>query len=284
MTFFLNGRFVAREEAVVSVYDHGLLYGDGIFEGIRIYGGKIFRLAEHIRRFYDSAKSILLELPLTPDALEEALQEGVKRYGKDEGYIRLVATRGPGDLGLDPAKCAAPTLFFIVDTISLYPEKFYREGIPVVTASSRRLPADGLDPRVKTLNYLNNILAKVEAKQAGCIEAVMLNHRGEVAECTADNIFMVRDGILATPAPHCGILQGITRQTVLELAAQEGIAARETILTRFDLYTADECFMTGSGAEIVPVVRIDGRTIGSGLPGEVTERLRLAFKKLVGSH
>lgn len=284
MTFYLNGRFVAREEAVVSVYDHGLLYGDGIFEGIRIYAGKIFRLAEHIRRFYDSAKSILLELPLAPDALEEALQEGVKRYGKDEGYIRLVATRGPGDLGLDPAKCAAPTLFFIVDTISLYPEKFYREGIPVVTASSRRLPADGLDPRVKTLNYLNNIMAKVEAKQAGCIEAVMLNHRGEVAECTADNIFMVRDGILATPAPHCGILQGITRQTVLELAAAEGIVARETVLTRFDLYTADECFMTGSGAEIVPVVRIDGRTIGSGLPGEVTEKLRLAFKRLVGSH
>jgi len=283
MTFYLNGRFVAREEAVVSVYDHGLLYGDGIFEGIRIYGGHIFRLAEHIRRFYDSAKSILLELPTTPDALEQALQEGVKRYGKDEGYIRLVATRGPGDLGLDPAKCAAPTLFFIIDTISLYPEKFYREGIPVVTASSRRLPADGLDPRVKTLNYLNNIMAKVEAKQAGCIEAVMLNHRGEVAECTADNIFMVRDGILATPAPHCGILQGITRQTVLELAAAEGIAARETVLTRFDLYTADECFMTGSGAEIVPVVRIDGRTVGSGLPGEVTEKLRLAFKKLVGS-
>ena len=283
MTFYLNGRFVAREEAVVSVYDHGLLYGDGIFEGIRIYAGKIFRLAEHIRRFYDSAKSILLELPIEPEALEEALQEGVKRYGKDEGYIRLVATRGPGDLGLDPAKCAAPTLFFIVDTISLYPEKFYREGIPVVTASSRRLPADGLDPRVKTLNYLNNIMAKVEAKQAGCIEAVMLNNRGEVAECTADNIFIVRDGILATPAPHCGILQGITRQTVLELAAAEGIVARETVLTRFDLYTADECFMTGSGAEIVPVVRIDGRTIGSGLPGEVTEKLRQAFKKLVGS-
>ena len=283
MTFYLNGRFVAREEAVVSVYDHGLLYGDGIFEGIRIYAGKIFRLDEHIRRFYDSAKSILLELPIEPEALEEALQEGVKRYGEAEGYIRLVATRGPGDLGLDPAKCAAPTLFFIIDTISLYPEKFYREGIPVVTASSRRLPADGLDPRVKTLNYLNNIMAKVEAKQAGCIEAVMLNHRGEVAECTADNIFMVRDGILATPAPHCGILQGITRQTVLELAAAEGIAARETVLTRFDFYTADECFMTGSGAEIVPVVRIDGRTIGSGLPGEVTEKLRLAFKKLVGS-
>lgn len=283
MTFYLNGRFVAREEAVVSVYDHGLLYGDGIFEGIRIYAGKIFRLPEHIRRFYDSARAILLELPLAPEALAQALLEGVTRYGQDEGYIRLVATRGPGDLGLDPAKCAAPTLFFIIDTISLYPERFYREGIPVVTASSRRLPADGLDPRVKTLNYLNNILAKVEAKQAGCIEAVMLNHRGEVAECTADNIFTVRDGILATPAPHCGILQGITRQTVLELAAREGIACRETVLTRFDLYTADECFMTGSGAEIVPVTRIDGRVIGTGLPGEVTARLRRAFKQLVGS-
>ncbi|KJR99247.1 MAG: branched-chain amino acid aminotransferase [Desulfobulbaceae bacterium BRH_c16a] len=282
MTVYLNGQFVAREAAVVSVYDHGLLYGDGIFEGIRIYSGKIFRLAEHIRRFFDSARAILLELPLAPEALEEALQEGVKRYGKTEGYIRLVATRGPGDLGLDPDKCTAPTLFFIIDTISLYPEKFYLEGIPVVTASSRRLPADGLDPRVKTLNYLNNIMAKVEAKQAGCIEAVMLNHRGEVAECTADNIFIVRDRVLSTPASHCGILQGITRQTVLELAGEEGIAARETVLTRFDLYTADECFMTGSGAEIVPVVRIDGRTIGSGCPGEVTGQLRRAFRRLVG--
>lgn len=283
MTVYLNGQFVAREAAVVSVYDHGLLYGDGIFEGIRIYSGKIFRLADHIRRFFDSARAILLELPLTPEGLAESLQEGVKRYGKDEGYIRLVATRGPGDLGLDPDKCTAPTLFFIVDTISLYPEKFYREGIPVVTSSSRRLPPDGLDPRVKTLNYMNNIMAKVEAKQAGCIEAVMLNHRGEVAECTADNIFMVRDGMLSTPAPHCGILQGITRQTVLELAKEEGIAARETVLTRFDLYTADECFMTGSGAEIVPVTRIDGRTIGAGVPGAVTERLRGAFRRLVGA-
>lgn len=282
MTVYMNGKFVEREAAVVSVYDHGLLYGDGIFEGIRIYSGKIFRLADHIRRFYDSAGAILLKLPLSPDKMEEALLEGVKRYGKTEGYIRLVATRGPGDLGLDPDKCSAPTLFFIIDTISLYPEKFYREGIPVVTASSRRLPPDGLDPRVKTLNYLNNIMAKVEAKQAGCIEAVMLNHRGEVAECTADNIFIVRDGILSTPAPHCGILQGITRQTVLELAVEEGIDARQTVLTRFDLYTADECFMTGSGAEIVPVVKIDGRTIGSGHPGETTERLRRAFRRMVG--
>ncbi len=283
MTVYLNGQFVERGAAVVSVYDHGLLYGDGIFEGIRIYGGKIFRLDEHLRRFSDSARAIMLELPITPDALEEALLEGVKRYGRDEGYIRLVATRGAGDLGLDPAKCSAPTLFFIIDTISLYPEKFYREGIAVVTASSRRLPADGLDPRVKTLNYLNNILAKLEAKQASCIEAVMLNHRGEVAECTADNIFTVKGGVLATPAPHCGILEGITRQTVLELAVREGISVRETVLTRFDLYTADECFMTGSGAEIVPVVRIDGRTIGDGRPGEVTERLRLAFRQLTGS-
>jgi branched-chain amino acid aminotransferase len=283
MTVYLNGKFVEREAAVVSVYDHGLLYGDGIFEGIRIYAGKIFRLAEHIRRFYDSAGAILLKLPLSPEKMVEALLEGVKRYGKTEGYIRLVATRGPGDLGLDPDKCSAPTLFFIIDTISLYPEKFYREGIPVVTASSRRLPPDGLDPRVKTLNYLNNIMAKVEAKQAGCIEAVMLNNRGEVAECTADNIFIVRDGVLSTPAPYCGILQGITRQTVLELAEEEGIASLQTVLTRFDLYTADECFMTGSGAEIVPVVKIDGRTIGSGHPGATTERLRLAFKRLVGT-
>ena len=283
MIAYLNGKFVARELAVVSVYDHGLLYGDGIFEGIRIYSGKIFRLSDHIRRFFDSAKAILLNLPMSPSALEDALIDGVKRYGKDEGYIRLVATRGPGDLGLDPDKCSAPTVFFIIDTISLYPEKYYREGIPVVTASSRRLPADGLDPRVKTLNYLNNIMAKVEAKQAGCIEAVMLNHRGEVAECTADNIFIVRDGILATPAPHCGILQGITRQTVLELAKKEGIVALETVLTRFDLYTADECFMTGSGAEIVPVTRIDGRVIGSGTPGELTERLRRIFTSFVRS-
>jgi len=281
MTIYLNGQFVEREQANVSVYDHGLLYGDGIFEGIRIYGGKIFRLAEHIRRFYDSARAILLTLPIEPVQLVEALNEGVQRYGKDVGYIRLVATRGEGDLGLDPDKCGAPTLFFIIDSISLYPEKMYREGIPVVTASSRRLPADGLDPRVKTLNYLNNIMAKIEAKQAGCIEAIMLNHRGEVAECTADNIFIVRDGVLSTPAPHCGILQGITRQTVLELAERLGIVVRETVLTRFDLYTADECFMTGSGAEIVPVSRIDGRTIGSGGQAATTERLRAAFAQYI---
>lgn len=281
MTIYLNGQFVEREQACISVYDHGLLYGDGIFEGIRIYGGKIFRLAEHIRRFYDSARAILLRLPVEPDQLAESLNEGVRRSGREEGYIRLVATRGVGDLGLDPDKCNAPTLFFIIDGISLYPEKMYREGIPVVTASSRRLPPDGLDPRVKTLNYLNNIMAKIEAKQAGCIEAVMLNHRGEVAECTADNIFIVRDGLLATPAPHCGILQGITRQTVLELAEGLGIGTRETVLTRFDLYTADECFMTGSGAEIVPVSRIDGRVIGSGKPGATTERLRTAFTQYI---
>ncbi len=284
MTIYLNGRFVEKEQAMISVYDHGLLYGDGIFEGIRIYGGKIFRLAEHVRRFYDSAKSILLTLPMDAKQLSEALLEGVQRYGKAEGYIRLVATRGKGDLGLDPDKCHVPTIFFIIDTISLYPEAMYREGIGVITASSRRLPPDGLDPRVKTLNYLNNIMAKIEAKQAGCIEAIMLNHRGEVAECTADNIFIVRDGVLSTPAPHCGILQGITRQTVLELAENLGIGVRETVLTRFDLYTADECFMTGSGAEIVPVNSIDGRIIGTGKPGEMTARLRQVFGERIATH
>jgi branched-chain amino acid aminotransferase len=283
MKIYIDGKYFDRNEARISVFDHGLLYGDGVFEGIRIYGGKVFKLKEHVERLYQSAKAILLDIPISRAEMENATLEAVHENAKKDGYIRLVVTRGEGPLGLDPSSCGKPSVIIIVGDIQLYPQEYYEKGIAVVTAASRRMPADSLDPRVKSLNYLNNVMAKVEAKQAGCLEAVLLNHEGYVTECTADNIFIVKHGTLLTPAPHYGALDGITRMTVMNIAGSCGIASRETALTRYDLYTADECFMTGTGAEIMPVTKIDGRLIGAGEPGPVTKRLIKGFRDFIAA-
>jgi branched-chain amino acid aminotransferase len=281
MKIYIDGKYYNRKDAKISVFDHGLLYGDGIFEGIRIYNGKVFKLREHIERLYQSARSLLLEIPIGRNKMEKAVLDTVRKNAKENGYIRLVVTRGEGPLGLDPGQCARASVIIIVGDIQLYPQEYYKKGISVITAASRRMPSDSLDPRIKSLNYLNNIMAKIEAKQSGCLEAILLNHEGYVTECTADNIFVVKDGTLMTPAPHHGALDGITRTTVMDLAPSCGITSRETALTRYDLYTADECFMTGTGAEIMPVTRIDGRVIGSGAPGPVTKKLIKGFGKII---
>jgi branched-chain amino acid aminotransferase len=283
MKIYIDGGYYDITEAKVSVFDHGLLYGDGVFEGIRIYHSKVFRLKEHIERLYQSAKAILLELPMTKEKMENAVLDAVAINKKKQGYIRLVVTRGEGLLGIDPMSCKKPTVIIIVDDIQLYPEKYYKKGITIVTASSRRIPSDCLDPRVKSLNYLNNIMAKLEARQAGCLEAVMLNRDGFVAECTGDNIFIVKDHSLFIPAPYYGALHGITMQTVIEIAESFGMKMQETALTRYDLYNADECFMTGTGAEIIPVIRIDGRSISNGRPGQITKKLMSGFQALIMS-
>lgn len=281
MKIYIDGEYYDKADARVPVFDHGLLYGDGVFEGIRIYRGKVFKLREHVERLYRSAKALLLDIPMRTGEMENAVLETVKRNEKQDGYIRLIVTRGVGALGIDPVSCERATVIIIVADIQLYPEEYYRSGISIVTASSRRVPSDCLDPRIKSLNYLNNILAKIEARQAGCLEAVMLNREGFVSECTGDNIFIARGGGLFTPAAYHGALDGITRQTVMQVAESLGIPAHETALTRYDLYTADECFMTGTGAEIIPVIKIDGRKVGDGVPGPVTERLRKGFGELI---
>ena len=279
MKIYIDGKYYDKADAKVSVFDHGLLYGDGIFEGIRIYNGKVFRLKEHIERFYESAKAIILEILMTKEEMKAAVEDAVKVNERKDGYIRLMVTRGEGSLGLDPASCKKATVIIIVSDIQLYPKEYYEKGIALVTVTSRRIPSECLDPRIKSLNYLNNIMAKLEAKQAGCLEAVMLNTQGFVAECTADNIFIVKEGRLLTPSVYHGALEGITRQTVMEIAEKIGIKSEETTLAPYDLYTADECFLTGTGAEIVPVVKIDGRVIGSGVPGKITKMLVENFKK-----
>jgi len=280
MLIYFNGKLVPREEARVSVFDHGLLYGDGVFEGIRVYEGNIFRLVEHIDRLFESAKTIGLEMHMTIEEVQQATIDTVAANGLRDAYIRLVVTRGEGDLGIDPAKCDKPTIFIIVSTISLYPPEFYDKGISLVTASTRRIPMECLDPRIKSLNYLNNILAKIEARKSGSPEAVMLNNYGRVAECTADNIFLSKNGELVTPLSTEGALPGVTRAAVLGLARQIGLKTRKTLMGLHDLYNAHEVFLTGTGAEIVPVVSLDGRTIGDGKPGEVTGRLFEEFRKL----
>jgi branched-chain amino acid aminotransferase len=283
MKIYIDGKYFSREKAMISVFDHGLLYGDGVFEGIRVYNGKVFKLHEHITRLYDSAKAIALDITMKPAAMESAVLNTVAINKKINGYIRLIVTRGVGRLGIDPASCRKATVVIIVGDIQLYPEEHYRKGIDMISASTRRIPADGLEPRVKSLNYLNNILARIEAKHAGCIEAVMLNTGGFVAECTVGNIFIVSDTCLRFPAPYHGALEGITMRTVIDLAGQAGIEAREGSLTRYDLYTADECFLTGTGAEIMPVRKIDGRIIGKGNPGPVTKKLTALFKRAVNA-
>jgi branched-chain amino acid aminotransferase len=277
---YINGKFFDKADAKISVYDHGLLYGDGVFEGIRVYEGKVFRLHEHVDRLYDSARAIKLEIPISREQMADAITGTVQANAKRNGYIRALVTRGAGYLGLDPRKTTDPQVIIIVDDISLYPPELYENGMEIVTVSTIRNHPNALNPRIKSLNYLNNILAKMEGTQAGCLEALMLNHKGEVAECTGDNIFIVKRGVLKTPPTDAGILEGVTRNTVIELARQANIPVQETALTRLDVHTADECFLTGTAAEVIPVVKCDGRTIGPGKPGPITKQLRERFHQI----
>jgi branched-chain amino acid aminotransferase len=283
LKIFISGKLYDKDDAKISVYDHGLLYGDGVFEGLRSYGGKVFRLEQHLTRLWNSAKAIWLEIPMTREAMAKAVVDTVKTNGIGDGYIRLVVTRGAGSLGLDPNRTADPQVIIIADKITLYPEELYQKGLEIVTVSTQRTHPAALSPRIKSLNYLNNILAKIEGLQAGCIEALMLNHKGEVAECTGDNIFLVRDGVLLTPPIDAGILEGITREAVMELARQSGLEVREVPLTKHDVYIADECFLTGTAAEVIPVVKVDSRKIGAGVPGPITRDLKERFHKLARS-
>jgi branched-chain amino acid aminotransferase len=283
MKIFLDGKFVPEAEAKISVFDHAVLYGDGVFEGIRLYHGRIFRLEEHIDRLFDSAKALLLEIPMTKAALIEACCAACRENQLTDGYIRLVVTRGVGNLGLNPFSCKKPSVFIIAATIELYPPSVYAEGIQLITAATLRNHPNAVSPAIKSLNYLNNILARIEAVKAGTVEALMLNGEGFVAECTGDNVFVVRDGKLMTPPVSAGALNGITRGVVIELAGQLGIPVGEGNLTRYDVMTAEECFLTGTAAELAPVVSLDGRMIGSGRPGPVTLQLTAEFRKLTRS-
>jgi branched-chain amino acid aminotransferase len=296
---WLNGKLVPKEQATVSVYDHGLLYGDGVFEGIRVYGGRIFKCATHLRRLYDSAKAIRLSVPYSAEQLTAAIRDTVKANGRTDCYIRLVVTRGVGALGLSPFNCETPSVFIIAESLLLYPQEMYDNGMAVVTSSIIRNHPGAVSPRVKSLNYLNNILAKIEAHDAGVPEAIMMNHLGFVAECTADNIFIVKGarsggeshGLssmtrLLTPPLHAGALEGVTMNTVIELATRNGLTVERLDMTRHDLYTADEMFLTGTGAEVIAVTKVDGRPIGpperAGKPGPITQKLIQAFREFVG--
>lgn len=276
----LDGEWLPKSEARISVFDHGLLYGDGVFEGIRSYGGLVFKLKEHLVRLWESAHTLMLEIPISQKQMQDIIIETLRRNKLTDAYIRVVVTRGVGDLGLDPAKCKKPTIFVITDKIVLYPESLYRKGLDIITVPTVRNLPEAVNPSIKSLNYLNNILAKIEAKNSGCMEALMLNPQGYVAECTGDNIFMVKNGALITPPTYLGALKGITRQAIIELADDIGIDFEERVLTRHDLFNANEVFLTGTAAEVIPVVKIDGRVIGSGKPGKSTERLRAAFRAL----
>lgn len=277
LIIYLDGEFVKKSEAKVSVFDHGLLYGDGVFEGIRAYNGKVFRLKEHIDRIFAAAKSILLDIPMSKEELTEVVLETCRQNKLQDAYIRLVITRGVGDLGLSPKNCLKPTVFCIASTISLYPQELYDKGMPIVTATQRRNKATIVDPQIKSLNYLNNILAKIEAHQAGVSEAIMLNHDGVVAECTGDNIFIVKNGVIYTPPIYVGILDGITRLSVIELAKEAGFEVYEKEFTLFNVYNADECFLTGTAAEVIAVTSVDQRIIGDGKPGPITQQLLELF-------
>jgi branched-chain amino acid aminotransferase len=280
LKIYISGKHYDQQDAKISVYDHGLLYGDGVFEGLRAYGGKVFRLEEHLERLWQSAKAIWLEIPLSPAAMGRAINDTLRLNNLEDAYIRVVVTRGAGSLGLDPNKTSDPQVIIITDKITLYPDELYRNGLEIVTVSVQRNHPAALNPRIKSLNYLNNILAKIEGLQAGCIEALMLNHKGEVAECTGDNLFLVRGGVLLTPPTDAGILEGITRAAVIELAREAKIEVREAPLTKHDVYIADECFLTGTAAEVIPVVKVDSRKIGAGTPGPVTKDLIERFHRL----
>ena len=281
MKIYLDGKFVDESEAKVSVFDHGLLYGDGVFEGIRLYDGNIFRLDQHLERLEYSAKAILLGLPLSRGELSQITCETCRINGFNDAYIRLVVTRGVGDLGLAPWLCPKPTLFVIASRISLYPEEHYAQGLAIVTVPTRRIGPAALPPTIKSLNYLNNILAKIEARQFGALEAIMLNEQGYVAECTAENVFIVHRGAILTPAASAGALLGITRGAILDIGDELGVPVREVSLTRYDIWCAEECFLSGTGAEVIPVVKIDGREIGPGKPGPITHRVLTSFRRRV---
>jgi branched-chain amino acid aminotransferase len=277
---YIDGKFYPEAEAKISVFDHGLLYGDGIFEGIRFYNGRVFRLEEHLRRLWDSAHSIQLEVPMTMKEMSDALLETIRQNHLRNGYVRLVVTRGIGNLGLNPAQCKSPSVIIIAATIALYHEDFYRKGLTIVTCATRRINPAALNPAVKSLNYLNNVMARIEADLAGADEALMLNDAGNVAECTADNVFIVKHGQISTPPVSAGALQGITRSVVFEIAGKLGIKVLESDITRHDVFVANECFLTGTAAEIVPVVKVDGRLIGSGKPGPLTTRIIAQFREM----
>ncbi len=281
LKIYIDGEFKNKSEAAISVFDHGLLYGDGIFEGIRAYNGRIFRLKEHVDRFFYAAKAIMLELEQTKREVMDIVIKSCHVNNISDGYIRLVATRGVGDLGLDPRKCSKPSLFCIADKINVYPPEMYEKGISVITASQRRNNATIIDPQIKSLNYLNNILAKIEANRAGVPEAIMLNQFGVVAECTADNIFIVKDEVIYTPPIYCGALDGITHRTIMELAKEAGYEVIEKEFTQFNVYNADECFLTGTGAECIAVTNADGRIIGDGVAGPITKKLLELFHAYV---
>jgi branched-chain amino acid aminotransferase len=283
MKIYLDGSFLPEAEAKISVFDHGLLYGDGVFEGIRFYNGRVFRLEEHFDRLWDSARAIYLTIPLTREEMTHALLETVRQNGLRDGYIRLLVTRGVGNLGLNPENCGKASVIIIAATIALYPAELYQRGLDVITCGTRRTSPAVLSPQVKSLNYLNNILAKLEAMQAGAGEGLMLNEQGYVAECTGDNIFIIKKGKLTTPPVTAGALRGITRDVVIDLASEAGIPFSEPDVTRYDIYTADECFLTGTAAEIIPVISLDKRVIGAGKPGPITAQLTARFHELTQS-
>lgn len=280
---WLDGQLVDKSAATISVFDHGLLYGDGIFEGIRFYSGRVFRLEEHIERLFLSAKSILMELPWTQEEVCQATVDTVKANGLTDGYIRLVITRGEGGLGLNPYLCPKPSMFIIAASIQLYPEEHYENGLELITCATRRPAPAALSPQVKSLNYLNNVMAKIECIQAGVMEGIMLNEQGYVAECTGDNVFIIKKGVIYTPPVSDGSLDGITRQVIFELCANAGIEIHEKSMTRYDIYTSDEAFLTGTAAEVIPFVKYDQRLIGDGTPGEITRRLIQDFRVLANS-
>ena len=280
MKIYIDGVFYPESEAKVSVFDHGLLYGDGIFEGIRFYNGRVFRLTEHLERLWDSAKAIALKMPLTFAELEAATLETIRQNGLRDGYIRLVVTRGKGNLGLSPDRCPKACVIIIADKIQLYPEEKYQQGMVMVTCATRRAAPAALLPAVKSLNYLNNVMAKVEANHAGADEGLMLNEQGYVAECTGDNIFVIKKGVITTPPVYAGALGGITREVVFEICQELGITIREREMTRYDIYTADECFLTGTAAEVIAAIELDTRPIGDGKPGLITQRVIEKFRKL----
>jgi branched-chain amino acid aminotransferase len=283
LLIYLDGKLVPQAEATVSVFDHGLLYGDGVFEGIRFYNGRVFRLTEHLVRLYESARSICLTIPITMEEMEKATLETVAANNLRDGYIRLVITRGAGPLGLNPYQCPKPGIIIIASGISLYPKERYETGLSLITCGTRRPSPAALSPQVKSLNYLNNIMAKIEAMQAGCEEGIMLNDQGFVAECTGDNVFIVKRGIVSTPSITSGALDGITRQAVIELLMEMGVTVREVTMSRHDIYTADECFLTGTAAEVIPAVQYDRRPIGDGKPGPLTRKLVERFHALANS-